>query len=173
MMSFKKIFFLLQNTPLEKKLLDLNYMLDDTSCSKFEEYKHATRNAVSLLKNQVPSARVDSDFPTAEQDQLILKNMRIRELESANAAMGQQFKNQHAYINNFNDSNKMTPERPGPRKLSKNALNALDYGNNIGGLGSRNAMNYLDTYSVQENSQKGVGRALSLISGGFNQSNGH
>ena len=68
----------------------------------------------------------------------------------------------------------MTPERPGPRKLSKNALNALDYGNSISsGLRSKGAMDYLETYSVQENSQKGAGRALSLISGGFNQSNGH
>ena len=78
-------------------------------------------------------------------------------------------------MNNFNESStKMTPERPGPRKLSKNALNALDYGNSISsGLRSKGAMNYLETYSVQENSQKGAGRALSLISGGFNQSNGH
>ena len=50
MMSFQRVFFLLQNTPIEKKLLELNHMLDDTSCAKFEEYKHATRNAVSLLK---------------------------------------------------------------------------------------------------------------------------
>ena len=65
----------------------------------------------------------------------------------------------------------MTPDRPaGPQKLSKNALNALDYGNSAS---SKGAINYLDTYSVQENSLKGAGRALSLISGGFNQSNGH
>ena len=87
MMSFQRIFFLLQNTPLEKKLLDLNYMLDDTSCNKFEEYKHATRNAVSLLKKQ-PTSDYD-DFQADEQDQLMqLKNQRIRELESASAAMG-------------------------------------------------------------------------------------
>ena len=107
-------------------------MLDDTACSKFEEYKHATRNAVSLLKKKPSAKRLNPDAGAEDQDQLMrLQHDRIRELESANAAMGHQFKNQHAYHNNFNEtsSSKMTPDKLGPRKLSKNALNALDYGN--------------------------------------------
>ena len=141
-MSFKSIFFLLNNTPLEKKMIEVNYTLEQESQGKYEEYKKATKNAISMLRS-----KSSVEIPNHEKDQLIeLKERRIKELESVNEAIGMQFKNQSAYMNNFN--NDRTPPRPIPSKLSKNALNALDYGNS---MTSRNrAINQMDTYSLQE-----------------------
>lgn len=71
-------------------------------------------------------------------------------------------------MNNFGTD--QTPPRPSPSKLSKNALNALDYGNS---MTSRNrTINQMDTYSLQDQSHHGGGRALSLLSGGLNQASG-
>ena len=89
MMSFKSIFFLLSNTPIEKKMIEVNYTLDAAAQAKYDEYKRAAKNAVSMLRS-----KSHRNVPSDEKDQLIeLKERRIKELESVNEAIGVQFKN--------------------------------------------------------------------------------
>ena len=63
MMSFKSIFFLLNNTPLEKKMIEVNYTLEQESQGKYEEYKKATKNAISMLRS-----KSSVDIPNHEKD---------------------------------------------------------------------------------------------------------
>ena len=62
-MSFKSIFFLLNNTPIEKKMIEVNYILEQEAQVKYDEYKKATKNAVSMLRN-----KSSIDIPNQEKD---------------------------------------------------------------------------------------------------------